>query len=95
VWLGDFGRTPKINPRGGRDHFPTISNVLLGGAGLRPRIIGSTDRDGESITQDPVSVPDLFATLCHILSLPADEMHMTRSGRPVPTVDPAGRVLLP
>lgn len=92
VWLGDFGRTPRINERGGRDHFPAISSAVLGGGPIRAgQVVGSTSADGMSIRDRPVSVPDLFATLTTALGLAGDEVHVTAAGRPVTTVDEAGR----
>ncbi len=94
VWLGDFGRTPRINPRGGRDHFPAISSVVLGGGPIHAgRVVGVTDRDGESILERPVSVPDLFTTMALALGVDPGETHVTPAGRPVTTVDGAGRAI--
>lgn len=92
VWMGDFGRTPQINERGGRNHFPAISSVLLGGGPIRGgRVIGATDEDGETIIERPVGVPDLFATITSALAISGDETHMTAAGRPVTTVDERGK----
>jgi uncharacterized protein (DUF1501 family) len=91
VWLGDFGRTPRINGRGGRDHFPKISSVVLGGGSIRTgQVIGRTDRDGEAIVERPITVPDLFTTLAMTLGIDPGETHVTPAGRPVTTVDEAG-----
>ena len=65
VWMGEFGRTPKINPRGGRDHFPRAFNVALAGGGVRGgQVIGKTDAGGTEVTERPIRVPDLFQSLC-------------------------------
>ncbi len=94
IWLGDFGRTPRINPRGGRDHFPRVSSVVLGGGPIRAgEVIGASDKSGEEIAERPVSVPDLFASLAAALGIDAGETHMTAAGRPVTTVDEAGTVI--
>ncbi|MBI3858015.1 MAG: DUF1501 domain-containing protein [Planctomycetes bacterium] len=64
LWMGEFGRTPSINVRNGRDHYPRVSCAVLGGGGLQGgRIVGETDRLGANIVKDQVGVPDLFATL--------------------------------
>ena len=64
VWMGEFGRTPGINARNGRDHYPRVSCAVVGGGGIQGgRVIGETDRLGNGIVKDAVSVPDLFATL--------------------------------
>jgi hypothetical protein len=94
IWLGDFGRTPRINARGGRDHFPRVSSVVLGGGPIRAgEVIGASDRDGEDIAERPVTVPDLFASLAVALGIDGGETHVTPVGRPVTTVDEAGTVI--
>jgi hypothetical protein len=92
IWLGDFGRTPRINRRGGRDHFPAIASVVLGGAGIRKGVVvGATDDDGESIVERPVSVAELFASIAATVGLDPGEVHMTPGGRPVTTVEEGAR----
>ncbi len=94
VWAGDFGRSPTINARGGRDHFPAISSVLLGGGPIRAgQVVGETDPEGREILDRQVSVPDLFATLSAALGVEADEVHISAGGRPVTTVDEAGTAI--
>jgi hypothetical protein len=94
IWLGDFGRTPQISGRGGRDHFPRVSSVVLGGGPIRAgEVIGSSDKDGENIAERPVTVPDLFASVAAALGVDAGETHVTPGGRPVTTVDEAGKVI--
>jgi uncharacterized protein (DUF1501 family) len=75
VWLGEFGRTPQINGNSGRDHFPKVTPVVLGGGGLRGgQVIGRTDRHGLEIEDGEITVPDLFATLLQGLGIhPAHE----------------------
>jgi len=69
VW-GEFGRTPKINKTGGRDHWPQVSCALLAGGGLRPgQAIGSTNRLGEVPQERPVHYQDVFATLYRQLGI--------------------------
>jgi len=93
VCLGDFGRTPTINARGGRDHFPACSSVLLAGAGIRSGVVvGATDPDGTAVAERPVEVPDLFRTMAHVLGVDADRVRMSPTGRPITTVD-GGEVL--
>src|SRR4029077_20946672 len=60
VWMGEFGRTPAINPRVGRDHYPAAWSVVLGGGGIRGgQAVGKTSKDGMSVEERPVKVPDL------------------------------------
>lgn len=82
--LGEFGRTPKINPLDGRDHWPSGFCCLIGGAGLAPgRVIGATDPEGVKDPTRPVPVPDLFATVLAALDLdPAKEL-LSPIGRPL------------
>jgi uncharacterized protein (DUF1501 family) len=50
IWMGEFGRTPRINPRTGRDHFPKAFNVALAGGGIKGgQVIGSTNKDGTEV----------------------------------------------
>ena len=93
VCLGDFGRSPTINARGGRGHFPKCSSLLLAGAGIRGgTVVGATDADGAAIAEREVTVPDLFRTIAHVLGLDADRVRMAPTGRPITTVD-GGRIL--
>jgi hypothetical protein len=75
VW-GEFGRTPKINNNGGRDHWPRVGPALLAGGGMRTgQVIGSTDRTASSATSRPVHYKDVFCTLYHNLGI--DPRHTT------------------
>ncbi|MBM4004795.1 MAG: DUF1501 domain-containing protein [Planctomycetes bacterium] len=88
VWMGEFGRTPKINPRGGRDHYPRAFDVVLAGAGVRGgQVIGRTDAAGADVKDEPVAVNDLFQTLCHSMKIDANQENMSSIGRPIKVVD--------
>jgi arylsulfatase A-like enzyme len=88
VWMGEFGRTPKINPTTGRDHFPAAWSVVLGGAGVKGgQAIGSTGKGGDEVTDRPVSVGDLYATICTALGINPTKENMTPEGRPISLVD--------
>src|SRR5439155_710673 len=82
VW-GEFGRTPRINPNGGRDHWPQVSCALLAGGGLRTgQVIGSTNRLGEHAKDRPVHFQEIFATLYHCLGIDVHAATVPdRSGR--------------
>ena len=88
VWMGEFGRTPKINANAGRDHFPKVFNVALAGGGIKGgQVIGTSNADGTEVKDHPVTVPDLLASICHSLKVdPAKEM-MSPIGRPIKIVD--------
>lgn len=69
VW-GEFGRTPKINKRAGRDHWPRVHAALLAGGGMRTgQVIGSTNRLAEEAVDRPVHMQEVFATIYHNLGI--------------------------
>jgi len=97
VAWGEFGRTPKINKEGGRDHWPRVSSALLAGGGMRAgQTIGSTNRLGEEPKERPVHVQEVFSTLYHNLGIDpnktqikdlADRPHYLVDGyNPIPEV---------
>ncbi len=70
VAWGEFGRTPRVNGRGGRDHWPRVGPCLLAGGGLQHgQVIGTTDRVAGMVTRRPVHYKDVFATLYHALGI--------------------------
>ena len=87
VVMGEFGRTPKINTAGGRDHWPRVFSVALAGGGIKGgQIVGSSDAVAESPKDRPVTPSDLAATIYTLLGIdPAAELH-TSDGRPVRVV---------
>ncbi len=88
MWMGEFGRTPKINPRGGRDHFPKAFNALVAGGGIRGgQVIGETDKSGSEVTAHGVNVHDLYQTVCAKLKINAAKENMSPIGRPIKVVD--------
>lgn len=88
VWMGEFGRTPRINPRGGRDHYPRVFNALMAGGGIRGgQLIGSSSKDGTSVEKDPVTVPDLFSSICKSLQIDPAKENISPQGRPLKIVD--------
>jgi uncharacterized protein (DUF1501 family) len=88
VVMGEFGRTPAINPDEGRDHHPKAWSVLLAGGGVRGGVVhGKTDAAGESVVEGATRVPDLFATMATQLGLDPDETVQTRVGRPIAVTD--------
>lgn len=83
--LGEFGRTPNINPLDGRDHWPSGFSCLLGGGGLKSGlVIGETDPTGEKkAPRDPVPVENLFSTVLHQLGIDPQKELITPIGRPM------------
>ncbi|MFO0948915.1 MAG: DUF1501 domain-containing protein [Planctomycetota bacterium] len=88
VWMGEFGRTPRVNPRGGRDHFPRAFNVAVAGGGMRGgTVIGKTSSDGSDVADRPVTVNDLFCTFCKSLGIDPNKENQSPLGRPMKIVD--------
>jgi hypothetical protein len=88
ICTGEFGRTPRINPNSGRDHFPRAFTSVLAGGGVKGgQVIGATDASGEAIKDRPVSVNDLLRTVCHSLNIDPTKQNMSSIGRPIPIVD--------
>jgi len=94
VWMGEFGRTPKIKKDGGRDHYAKGWLTALAGGGIQPgRVIGSTDKDGVDVTERPVSVPDLYMTFCHCLGIDHEKEYVTADDQPLKLVEEGGEVV--
>jgi hypothetical protein len=94
VWMGEFGRTPIINPRQGRDHYPAAWSVVLGGGGIRGgQVVGRTSADGATVAERPVGVGDLMATICLALGLDPTRQNMSNVGRPIRLAAPGAEPL--
>jgi hypothetical protein len=88
AWMGEFCRTPKIKPDGGRDHYSEGWLVGLSGAGVRGgQVIGATDPQGVKVTDRPVRVQDLFVTFCQVLGVDPHEEYLTPDRRPIKIVE--------
>ena len=88
MWLGEFGRTPKINENEGRDHFASGWSLVLGGGGIRGgQVIGSTSEDGMKVVDQPVSVQDVFVSLCASFGIDHNSENWSRVGRPIRVVN--------
>jgi hypothetical protein len=84
IVMGEFGRTPKINTQGGRDHWPRVFSVLLAGGGVPGgQVIGSSDATGESPKDRPITPADLAATIYTLLGIDPLATLETSDGRPV------------
>ena len=98
VWGGEFGRTPMNEKRNGskllgRDHHPHCFSMLLAGGGVkRGAVIGATDDIGYRITDNPIHVHDLQATILHLLGLDHEQLTYKFQGRPFRLTDVHGNV---
>lgn len=95
VWMGEFGRTPRINPQRGRDHWPNVWTTVLAGGGIRGgTTFGSSGPDGMAVTEGrAVPVPDFLATVCRALGIDPTRQNMSNVGRPIRIVDNVGRAV--
>ncbi|MEZ6142014.1 MAG: DUF1501 domain-containing protein [Zavarzinella sp.] len=92
VWMGEFGRTPKINQGTGRDHYPNAWSAVLGGGGIKGgQAIGKTSADGTTVESEPTSVPDFLATLCQAMGIDPGKQNLSNVERPIRIVDRVGK----
>jgi hypothetical protein len=92
LWMGEFGRTPRINQNAGRDHWATCWSVMIGGGAIRGgQAYGSTDIDGMSVAQNPVRVSDVFATVYRALGIDPATQIRDPIGRPFNIAGENGR----
>lgn len=81
---GEFGRTPKVNPRGGRDHYPRAMFTLMAGGGIKNgQVVGASDEKGEGPKDQGISPDDIAATFFTALGIDPHKEYKTPSGRPV------------
>jgi hypothetical protein len=94
VWMGEFGRTPKITQAGGRDHYPQVWSAVLAGGGIKGgQVIGKSSADGMTVEDRPVGIPDLLSTICEGLGIDHLKQNNSNVGRPIRIVDPAAKPL--
>jgi uncharacterized protein (DUF1501 family) len=86
--MGEFGRTPQLNPRGGRDHWPGVWSILFAGAGVRGgQVIGSSDRTGSEPRDRPVTPAQVAASIYRGLGIDANTWLPGPEGQPMPLTD--------
>lgn len=84
IWMGEFGRTPRINANAGRDHWARSWSCVVGGAGLKGGLaVGETSRDGTAVETEPYSSEDLMATVCRGLGISLETTYTSKNGRPM------------
>ncbi|MFO0877313.1 MAG: DUF1501 domain-containing protein [Gemmataceae bacterium] len=88
VWMGEFGRTPRINQNGGRDHWGRCWSVVVGGGAIKGGVAyGSTSKDGMDVDKDPVKIGDLYATIFKGLGIDPATKVRDNIGRPLEIAD--------
>jgi uncharacterized protein (DUF1501 family) len=84
LWMGEFGRTPRINEQAGRDHYARAWSTVIGGGGVPGgRVVGATSSDGAAVTTEPYSSEDLMATVCQALGISLATEFTAANGRPM------------
>src|SRR5262245_14507750 len=92
LWMGEFGRTPRINPGRGRDHWPNSWSTVLAGGGIKGgQAYGKTSADGMTIEEKPTTQADLLATVCKALGIDHEKQNNSNVGRPIRIVDKPGK----
>jgi hypothetical protein len=87
LWMGEFGRTPRINGSTGRDHFPTAWSAVLAGGGIAGgQAYGKTSDDGMTVVDGQITAPDVLATLCEALGV-GGAYNTDANGRPIPITE--------
>ena len=84
----EFGRTPKINPTAGRDHWPKVFSIVLAGGGIKEgSVYGSSDPTASEPQDDPLTVEDMAYTVYHLLGIEPEKKLMAPGNRPIAIVD--------
>ncbi len=84
IWMGEFGRTPRINGDAGRDHWARSWSAVVGGGGIKGGLaVGATSPEGTEVITEPYSSEDLMATVCKALGIPLETTFQSRNGRPM------------
>jgi uncharacterized protein (DUF1501 family) len=94
LWVTEFGRTPRINQNGGRDHYPRAWSVVLGGGAIKGGIAyGSTDEGGEAVKDNKVTINDVYATVYKGLGLDPAAQIRDNLGRPLAIAGEKAKVI--
>jgi hypothetical protein len=88
---GEFGRTPRVNPQAGRDHYPNVFSAAVAGGGIKGgRVIGESDSKGAFPKANPKSPQDVLATMYRFLGVDPEATYLDGTGRPIPVL-PSGK----
>ena len=96
IWMGEFGRTPQINPAGGRDHWGALQSIVMAGGGVvGGQVYGKSDKTAAYPAENPVSPGDVGATLYHLMGVDPHAEIVDQTGRPHPLTrgDPIRAIL--
>ncbi len=94
IWMGEFGRTPRINGNGGRDHYARAWSTVLAGGGIKGgQVIGKTDANGATVVDRPIGVKDFMASVCRVLGIDYTSKITTPIGRPIRIVEAGEKVI--
>jgi uncharacterized protein (DUF1501 family) len=94
IWMGEFGRTPRINQGRGRDHFPNAWSTVLAGGGIQGgQAVGKTSADGTTVEERPTPTIDLLATLCATLGIDHTKTNDSNVGRPIRIVEKSAKIV--
>lgn len=93
IWMGEFGRTPRINGNQGRDHWARSWSVVVGGAGMKGGIaVGATNEDGTEVTTEPYTSQDVMASVLKALGISLEKNFTSKNGRPMKIAN-SGKVI--
>ncbi len=93
VWLGEFGRTPRINGNTGRDHWARSWSCVVGGGGFQGGLaVGKTNADGTQVTTEPYTSQDLMASVCQAMGISLETTFTSNNGRPMKIAN-SGKVI--
>ena len=91
IAMGEFGRTPTINPNKGRDHWPQCWSIALGGGGIQGgQVIGASDKVGGYVADRMITIGDVFATVYKAFGIDWEKTYMTPVGRPIKIANSIG-----
>lgn len=95
VWMGEFGRTPRINGDAGRDHWAKSWSAVVGGGKFQGgRVIGETNKDGTAVIGEAFTSQDLMSSVCQALDISLETTFTSRSGRPMKIAN-SGKIINP
>lgn len=93
IWMGEFGRTPRINGNAGRDHWARSWSVVVGGGGMQGGLaVGKTNEDGTRVDGPSYTSEDLMATVCKSMGISLETTFTSNSGRPMKVAN-SGRII--